>query len=97
MSLTKTTKKGRQIKDTLIADIRDSVDKFAAMYVFRFDGLRTTHMADVRQRFINGRCARSHCTALPPHRRRKPSSTIFRRSLGQPQVLRGSALDWRWC
>jgi hypothetical protein len=36
VALTKTLKKGRQIKDTLIEDIRDACDKFESMYMFKF-------------------------------------------------------------
>ena len=31
------------------------MDRFSAMYVFTFDNLRSTHMADVRRRFVAGR------------------------------------------
>ena len=65
VSLTKVVKKGRQIKDTLIEDIRDSVDKYESMYIFRFDDLRSTHMADVRKRFINSRYAFVYLHSLP--------------------------------
>ena len=30
-------------------------DRFGTMYVFTFDNLRSTHMADVRRRFVAGR------------------------------------------
>ena len=44
MALTKTEKKGRQIKNGLIQQIREAVDKHEAMYMFTFENLRSTHM-----------------------------------------------------
>ena len=44
MALTKTEKKGRQIKNGLIQQIRDAVDRHDAMYMFTFENLRSTHM-----------------------------------------------------
>jgi mRNA turnover protein 4 len=43
------------IKNQHIADIRAAIDEFESLYVFTFDELRSTHMADVRRRFITGR------------------------------------------
>jgi hypothetical protein len=39
--------------NALVAHAR--CDRFGAMYVFTFDNLRSTHMADVRRRFVSGR------------------------------------------
>jgi mRNA turnover protein 4 len=44
LALTKTEKKGRQIKNGLIQQIRDAVDRHDAMYMFTFENLRSTHM-----------------------------------------------------
>ncbi|KAI8916445.1 ribosomal protein L10-domain-containing protein [Entophlyctis helioformis] len=60
VNLTKTDKKGREVKDKLFEEIRECADKYAYIYVFEVLNMRNTFMKEVRadwttSRFFLGR------------------------------------------
>jgi mRNA turnover protein 4 len=51
VSLTKTQPKGAEFKSKIIADVREGLDKYENVFVFRFENMRTVVFKDVRARF----------------------------------------------
>lgn len=49
ISLTKTDKKGLALKQKIVEDVRNCVEKFKSIYIFTFKNLRTEKMQDVRR------------------------------------------------
>lgn len=49
VSLTKTDKKGLALKQKIVEDVRNCVEKFKSIYIFTFKNLRTEKMQDVRR------------------------------------------------
>ena len=48
VALTRTRKKSKDQKSTLIDRLREAVDSFDTLYVMSFSELRATHLKDVR-------------------------------------------------
>lgn len=48
MSLTKTGAKGRTLKSKLIETLREAVDEYKSIYLFRFENMRASKFKDVR-------------------------------------------------
>ncbi|XP_052249212.1 mRNA turnover protein 4 homolog [Dreissena polymorpha] len=55
VSLTQTRKKGLELKQKLIEDIRDNVDKYARIFTFSVHNMRNTYLKDVRQDWKHSR------------------------------------------
>eukprot|EP00903_Cladosiphon_okamuranus_P012532 g11735.t1 len=51
VSLTKTDKKGRELKQGIISEVRKCVDEYPSVYVFSFVNLRTKLLKEVRMDF----------------------------------------------
>eukprot|EP00842_Homolaphlyctis_polyrhiza_P000021 jgi/Hompol1/1019/HPOL_004418-RA len=55
VNLTKTDKKGREDKEKLFAQIRDSVDKYSYIYVFEVLNMRNAYLKEVRADWATSR------------------------------------------
>ncbi|XP_053382630.1 mRNA turnover protein 4 homolog isoform X2 [Mercenaria mercenaria] len=55
VSLTQTRKKGLELKQKLIEDIRENVDRYARIFLFSVHNMRNTHLKDVRQDWKHSR------------------------------------------
>ena len=56
VTLSKTKKKGREHKETIVNGIREAVEKYSSVYVFSFENMRTIKFTEFRQQFRhNGR------------------------------------------
>ncbi|KAL4217685.1 mRNA turnover 4 [Mactra antiquata] len=55
ISLTQTRKKGLELKQKLIEDIRESVDSYARIFTFSVHNMRNTHLKDIRQDWKHSR------------------------------------------
>ncbi|XP_010460404.1 PREDICTED: mRNA turnover protein 4 homolog [Camelina sativa] len=56
VTLSKTKKKGRDHKETIVNAIRESVEKYSSVYVFSFENMRNIKFNEFRQQFMhNGR------------------------------------------
>lgn len=51
VSLTKTVKKGRELKQGIVTDVRKCVDEYPSIYVFSFANLRSKLLKEVRMDF----------------------------------------------
>ena len=51
VSLTKTNKKGRELKQGIVAEVRKCVDEYPTLYVFSFVNLRSKLLKEVRMDF----------------------------------------------
>lgn len=51
ISLTKTTKKGRELKQGIVSEIRKCIDEYSSIYVFSFLNLRSKLLKEVRMDF----------------------------------------------
>ncbi|KAF5279359.1 hypothetical protein FQA39_LY05469 [Lamprigera yunnana] len=49
ISLTKTNKKGLVLKQKIVEDVRNCVEKFNSVYVFTYQNMRTDKMQNIRQ------------------------------------------------
>lgn len=48
MTLSKTKKKGREHKETIVNSIRDAVEKYNSVYVFNFENMRNLKFKEFR-------------------------------------------------
>nr|VDD36789.1 unnamed protein product [Brassica oleracea] len=56
VTLSKTKKKGREHKESIVNGIREAVEKYSSVYVFSFDNMRNIKFKEFRQQFRhNGR------------------------------------------
>ena len=55
ISLTKTQKKGSDLKTKIITDIRDSLDAYENVFVFNYENMRTVIFRDVRNHFSDSK------------------------------------------
>nr|XP_054756985.1 mRNA turnover protein 4 homolog [Lytechinus pictus] len=55
ISLTRTKKKGLETKQSLIEEVRDSVDKYARIVVFSVENMRNSKIKDVRNNWKHSR------------------------------------------
>ncbi|XP_067928702.1 mRNA turnover protein 4 homolog [Watersipora subatra] len=55
ISLTRTQKKGIQLKQTLVEEIRDCLDKYARLFTFSTHNMRNVRLKDVRQEWSQSR------------------------------------------
>lgn len=55
ITLTKTSKKGREQKELLVQKIRDSIDQHQYIWVFSVENMRNTYLKDVRVRWSDSR------------------------------------------
>jgi len=55
ISLTRTQKKGIQLKQTLVDEIRDCLDKYARLFTFSTYNMRNSKLKDVRQEWTHSR------------------------------------------
>lgn len=53
--LTKTGKKGLKLKQKIIEDVRNCVDKFQNVFVFKYRDIRSNHIKDIREAWENSR------------------------------------------
>lgn len=51
VSLTKTNKKGRELKQGIVTEVRKCVDEYPTVYVFSFVNLRSKLLKEVRMDF----------------------------------------------
>lgn len=51
VSLTKTAKKGRELKQGIVSEVRKCVDEYPSLYVFSFVNLRSKLLKEVRMDF----------------------------------------------
>lgn len=51
VSLTKTAKKGRELKQGIVSEVRKCVDEYPSLYVFNFVNLRSKLLKEVRMDF----------------------------------------------
>lgn len=51
ISLTKTSKKGRELKQSIVNEVRKCVDEYPSIYVFSFLDLRSRLLKEVRMDF----------------------------------------------
>ena len=51
VSLTKTDKKGLALKQKIVEDVRNCVEKYSSIYVFTFSNMRNELMKDVREQW----------------------------------------------
>ncbi|XP_063906779.1 mRNA turnover protein 4 homolog [Zophobas morio] len=51
ISLTKTDKKGLALKQKIVEDVRNCVEKYSSIYVFTFSNMRNELMKDVREQW----------------------------------------------
>lgn len=49
VSLTKTDKKGLALKQKIVEDVRNCVEKYKSIYVFTYKNMRNEKMQDIRQ------------------------------------------------
>ncbi|KAF2900487.1 hypothetical protein ILUMI_05700 [Ignelater luminosus] len=49
ISLTKTSKKGLALKQKIVEDVRNCVEKYSSIYVFSYKNMRTEKMQELRQ------------------------------------------------
>jgi mRNA turnover protein 4 len=49
--LTKTTRKGRDLKSKLVESIREACDNYDSLYVFSYENMRTNNFTPVRDHF----------------------------------------------
>nr|CCA14209.1 mRNA turnover protein 4 putative [Albugo laibachii Nc14] len=54
-TLTKTSKKGSELKKNIVASLREAVDEYGAVFVFSFENMRTNHLKDVRMELRDSR------------------------------------------
>lgn len=54
-TLTKTSKKGSELKKSIVASLREAVDQYGAVFVFSFENMRTNHLKDVRMELRDSR------------------------------------------
>lgn len=50
MTLSKTKKKGREHKETVLNSIRDAVEKYESAYVFSFENMRNLKFKEFRDK-----------------------------------------------
>ncbi|KAK8792056.1 hypothetical protein WA158_005433 [Blastocystis sp. Blastoise] len=55
VSLTKTDKKGKELKDDLVNKIRAAVDEYSSVYVFDFFNMRSNAFKELRAQFADSR------------------------------------------
>ena len=55
VSLTKTDRKGRNLKSKLVDALRDTLDEYKAVYLFSFENMRTEKFKEVRMYFRESR------------------------------------------
>ncbi|XP_033109679.1 mRNA turnover protein 4 homolog [Anneissia japonica] len=55
ISLTNTKKKGLELKQKLIQEVQDSVDKFSRIFLFSVDNMRNVKLKEVRNRWRHSR------------------------------------------
>ena len=55
VSLTQTKSKGKEHKDDVVNNIRESIDNFESIYVLEFDNLRTNAFKDLRAQLSDSR------------------------------------------
>lgn len=61
VTLSKTKKKGREHKESIVNGIRDAVEKYSSVYVFSFENMKNITFNEFRQQFRhNGRSASSY-------------------------------------
>ncbi|KAJ8922295.1 hypothetical protein NQ315_004235 [Exocentrus adspersus] len=53
--LTKTTKKGLSLKQRIVEDVRNCVEKFDSLYVFKYRDIRNSHLKGVRNEWENSK------------------------------------------
>lgn len=51
VSLTKTSKKGRELKKGIVSEVRKCVDEYGSLYVFSFVNMRSKLLKEVRMDF----------------------------------------------
>lgn len=49
VTLSKTKKKGREHKETIVNSIRDAVEKYNSIYVFNFENMRNLKFKEFRE------------------------------------------------
>lgn len=50
MTLSKTKKKGREQKESVVKSIRDAVEKYDSVYVFSFENMRNLKFKEFKER-----------------------------------------------
>ncbi|XP_028404967.1 mRNA turnover protein 4 homolog [Dendronephthya gigantea] len=55
VSLTQTTKKGLELKSSLIKEVQECVDKYARIFVFSVENMRNSKLKDVRNEWKHSR------------------------------------------
>ena len=55
VSLTQTKSKGKEHKDDVVNNIRESIDNYKSIYVLEFDNMRTNAFKDLRAQLSDSR------------------------------------------
>ena len=55
VSLTQTSKKGRQLKAALVEKVRDCVEEYSHVYVFRISNMRNRILKEMREHWASSR------------------------------------------
>lgn len=65
VTLSKTKKKGREHKESIVNGIREAVEKYNSVYVFSFENMRNIKFKEFRQQFRhNGRLVSCLCVII---------------------------------
>ena len=50
VTLSKTKKKGKEQKESLVKSVRDSLDEYMSLYIFSFENMRNTKFKEFKEK-----------------------------------------------
>jgi hypothetical protein len=81
VTLSKTKKKGREHKESLVTSLRKAVDEYSSVYVFSFENMRNTLFKELRDRL------KSNSRYICPRYQAEPFNTLTCENLFENNVV----------